>query len=147
MFKHILIPTDGSELSRKAAQCGIALAKSLGAKVTGFYAAPDYAPDLYEDTFAYRSMLAERLKEVRKNKAENYLAEIESIAKQQNVEYDGRWATSDHPAQAIVQAAQETGCDLICMASHGRKGLRGVLLGSETQKVLTHCTIPVLVSR
>jgi len=133
MFQHILVPTDGSELSYASARAGIQLAKSLNAKVTGFYAAPRIFPATSS--------------EVSKTIADSYLAAIAALAKEVGITYESVWATSDYPAQAIIKAAENNGCDLIYMASHGRKGLQGLLLGSVTQKVLTHCKIPVLVYR
>jgi nucleotide-binding universal stress UspA family protein len=147
MFKHILIPTDGSELSHKAIQGGIELAKAIKAKVTGFYATPEYSPAVYEDSFPIYSMSREEFLGASKTRAESYLAVIETLAKEAGVGYQGAWSTSDHPAEAIIRAAENNGCDLIYMASHGRKGIQALLLGSETQKVLTHCKIPVLVHR
>ena len=147
MFKHILIPTDGSELSSGAIRGGIELAKTINAKVTGFHAAPDYSPAVYEDSFPIYSMSREEFLEASKARAESYLAAIETLAKEAGISYQSAWTTSDHPAEAIIRAAVENGCDLIYMASHGRKGIQALLLGSETQKVLTHCKIPVLVHR
>jgi len=143
MFKHILLPTDGSELSEAAIRKGIALAKSIGARVTGCYAIPEfhiltYRTEMLEDTseqFA-RDSIAH---------AEKYLGVIAKAAKEAGVACDVVQLTSDHPFEAIIKTAQERGCDLIAMASHGRRGVRSALLGSETHKVLTHTKLPVLV--
>jgi nucleotide-binding universal stress UspA family protein len=145
MFKSILIPTDGSELSDKAINQGIALAKSLDAKVVGFYAIAPYhyialEPEVLADTMeAYES-------DAQKH-AERYLAKIEATARAAGVHCECLYETEDHPYDGIIRAAEKTGCDLIAMASHGRRGLRGLLLGSETNLVLTHTKIPVLVFR
>ena len=147
MFKHILIPTDGSELSHKAIQGGIKLARELNAKVTGFHVVPDYAPSVYEESFPVYSMSRAEHTTASQARAENYLAPIEMLAKEAGVSYQTAWTASEDPAEAIIRAAVENGCDLIYMASHGRKGIQALLLGSETQKVLTHCKIPVLVHR
>jgi nucleotide-binding universal stress UspA family protein len=147
MFQHILIPTDGSELSQNAAKRAIQLAKELNAKVTGFYAAPDYTPDLYEDSFPIHAMSKERFLEDAKNRTTRYLGFMEELAREAGVSFQSAWVMSDYPAEAICQAADNHGCDLICMASHGRKGVQALLLGSETQKVLAYCKIPVLVYR
>jgi nucleotide-binding universal stress UspA family protein len=128
MFQHILIPTDGSELSQKAAKSGIQLAKELNAKVTGFYAAPDYTPDLYEDSFPIYVMSKERFLETAKNRATRYLEFMENLAKEAGVSYHGAWITSDYPAEAITRAAESNGCDVIYMASHGKKGVQSLLL-------------------
>jgi nucleotide-binding universal stress UspA family protein len=124
MFTHILIPTDGSELSRNAGRGGIQLARALNAKVTGFFAAPEHKPDLYEDSFPIHAMSKERFFESWKSRAEIYLAALAAIAKEAGVIYQGIWSTSDYPAEAIIEAAQQNGCDLICMASHGRRVYR-----------------------
>jgi nucleotide-binding universal stress UspA family protein len=143
MFKHILLPTDGSELSEIAILKGIAFAKSIGARVTGFYALPEF------HIFTYQTEMLEDTKDEFardcKAHAEKYLAVIERAAQQAGVAYETVQATSDHPFEAIIEAAQDKGCDLIIMASHGRRGVRGLLLGSETHKVLTHAKLPVLV--
>jgi len=145
MFKHILLPTDGSQLSEVATGNGIQFAKSLNARVTGFYVIPKfhvftYRTEMLEDT-------AEQYARDSRAHAEQYLAVIEKAAKEAGVTCDIAYATSDHPYEEIIRAAGEKGCDLILMASHGRKGIQGLVLGSETHKVLTHSKIPVLVYR
>jgi nucleotide-binding universal stress UspA family protein len=145
MFKHLLLPTDGSQLSEAAIEKGIQFAKSVGARVTGFYAIPEF------HVFTYRTEMLEDTREqfARNSKAEAqaYLAFIDNAAKQAGVTCDTASAASDQPYQSIIKIAEERGCDLIMMASHGRKGVQGLLIGSETQKVLTHSRIPVLVYR
>lgn len=145
MFKHLLLPTDGSQLSEAAIHKGVQFAKSINAKVTGFYVLPEF------HLFTYRTEMLEDTKEqfARDSRAhaEQFLAVIEKAAKAAGVACDTAFATSDHPHEAIIQAAAEKSCDLIVMASHGRKGVQGILLGSETHKVLTHSTLPVLVYR
>ena len=143
MFKHILLPTDGSELSEAAIRKGIEFAKSMGARVTGFYAMPEF------HVFTYKTEMLEDTKEEfasdSKAHAAKYLGVIEKAAKEAGVAWDTVLVTSDQPYEAIIKAAQEKGCDLIMMASHGRRGVRSLLLGSETHKVLTHAKLPVLV--
>lgn len=145
MFKHILLPTDGSRGSEKAIRKALELAKSTGAKVTGFHVIPKF------HVFTYRTEMLEDTREeyARDSRAhaQQYLAVIEKAAKQAGVSCETAYTTSDHPYGAIIQAAKRKGCDLIAMASHGRRGVQGLLLGSETQKVLTHSKIPVLVYR
>lgn len=145
MFKHILLPTDGSKLSDRAIRIGVELAKAVSAKVTGFYVMPEF------HVFTYKTeMLEDTKREFAKDSkahAAQYLAVIETAAKAAGVTCDVASATLDQPYEAIVKVAEQRGCDLIVMASHGRKGVRAVLLGSETQKVLTHSPIPVLVCR
>jgi nucleotide-binding universal stress UspA family protein len=145
MFKHILLPTDGSDASKSAIRDCIALAKDIGAEVTGLHVMPEF------HVFTYQTEMLEDTKEqfarVSIEQAAKYLAEIELAAKEAGVNCDTLYVTSDDPYEAIIKAAQDKRCDLITMASHGRKGVKGLLLGSETQKVLTHSQIPVLVYR
>ncbi len=145
MFKHLLLPTDGSQMSSNAVHEAIQFAKSINASVTGIYVMPQY------QTFTFQTeMLSDTKEQFEKDSrahADQFLSVIEKAAAAAAVACDTAVATSDHPYEAIIQAAEERGCDLIVMASHGRKGLQGVLLGSETQKVLTHSPLPVLVYR
>jgi nucleotide-binding universal stress UspA family protein len=145
MFKHILIPTDGSDLSRKAILYGVQLAKESGAKVTGLTVAQPYqAPGMDtvfipvdEGDYEEQSrLLTERAMEQVRMAADAAAVPCETIRE-----------VNDQPYRAIIDAAQALGCDLIVMASHGRRGISALLLGSETAKVLTHSTIPVLVYR
>ncbi|NCT66223.1 MAG: universal stress protein [Rhodanobacteraceae bacterium] len=145
MFKHILIPTDGSELSEDAVRQGIRLAAALKAKVTGFHVVPkfhtsDVIMQLLEASQSDYAKAAQAY-------AERYLGLVSGAAAAAGVPCEVAWTTSDDPAGEIVAAAVARGCDLILMASHGRRGMQAVLLGSETQKVLTHSHIPVLVYR
>ena len=143
MYTHILLPTDGSALSDAAVLKGLRLARLLGARVSGLHVTPEfhvltYRTDMLEDT-------REEFAADSKAHAEKYLANIVKAAKEESVPCHVEAVSSDHPADAIVRAAERLGCDLIVMASHGRRGAKGLLLGSETQKVLTHCKVPVLV--
>ena len=147
MYKHILIPTDGSALSRNAIANGVKLAKSVGARVTGLFAAPPATPVVYKNFVPVDYMTPRKHAEMIEKIAAKYLGIIERAAKHAGVRCRCIHLTSDFPADAILAVAQKRKCDLIFMASHGRRGLAGVLLGSETQKVLTHSKIPVLVSR
>jgi len=147
MYKHILLPTDGSALARGAVRAGIKLAKSVGAKVTGFYAAPPATP------LEYRGLLpvgyADPAAHARliKRMAARYLAVIEHDAKAAGVRCKLEHVTDDYPADAIVSAAKRNKCDLIFMASHGRSGFRSSLLGSQTHKVLAQSKVTVAVHR
>lgn len=145
MFKHILLPTDGSEASEIAIKKCIQFARDTGAKVTGFHVTPEfhvitYQTEMLEDT-------KEQFIQAGKVHAATYLASIENAAREAGVPCSVAYTSSDHPYEAIIEAAKEHHCDLIAMASHGRKGVKGVLMGSETHKVLTHSQIPVLVYR
>ncbi len=147
MFKNILVPIDGSPLSRKAARQAIRLAKEQGANVIGFYVAPPYQPKVYADyvpsDFITPKQYAERVKKA----AAARLTFIKKTAAAAGVGCTLKHATSDFPYMEIVKAVKQNGCDLICMASHGRRGFSRLLLGSETSKVLSHTTVPVLVLR
>ena len=145
MFKHILLPTDGSELSEAANQQGIRFAKSIGAKVTGLCVMPLQHPFFYETEIPMDALeqAAKRYKEL----AETHLAAIEKEAKAAEVACEVVYEKNDYPYEAIIRVAEQKGCDLIMMASHGRRGVGAFLIGSETQKVLTHSKIPVLVYR
>lgn len=145
MFKHILLPTDGSDLSQRAIEHGIALAKALGARVTGFHATPPFHVFTYE-TLQLESTREEYLR-VSAEQTANILGTIEAAARAAGVPSDSVSTLGDQPYADILRTAAERGCDLIVMASHGRRGVKGMLLGSETQKVLTHGTVPVLVYR
>jgi nucleotide-binding universal stress UspA family protein len=145
MFKHILLPTDGSKLSEKAIRHSVRMAKALGAKITALHVTPKF------HTFTY-SM--EMLEATRGNyeadateRARNYLEFARKVARAAGVSCDGVQASGDQPYKEIIKIAQKKGCDVILMASHGRRGIEGFLLGSETQKVLTHSKVPVLVYR
>ena len=146
MFKNILIPTDGSELSRHAVQTAVELAKLHQSRLVGIHVIPDYHLLIaYEG--AFDPVTEERIEEEAKTRAEAYLAFIRSTAQEAGVPCETVCDTSDHPYDAILKTANARKCDLIVMTSHGRKGLAAVLLGSETRKVLTHGKIPVLVVR
>ncbi len=149
MYKHILVPTDGSALSDKAVEAAISLAKLLGARITAFHAMEPYP--LQGAYAAEASGVAELQPELFAERSEEYAKRVldtfKTAANAANVECATEFATARSPSQAIVDKARAEKCDLIVMASHGRRGLEGFLLGSETQKVLTHSTIPVLVYR
>jgi nucleotide-binding universal stress UspA family protein len=145
MFTQILLPTDGSDLSERAALAGISFAKEIGAQVIALTVLPEfhaltYKTDMLEDTQEEFAAKTERL-------AKQYLQVASDAASSAGVPCTTAQVTSDDPYEAILQTAKERKCDLIIMASHGRKGVKGVLLGSETQKVLVHSDIPVLVYR
>lgn len=149
MFKHILVSTDGSQLSDTAMRKAIDLAKEAGAKLTFFNAMPEPpfpVTDFTEDAH-YDPEKPKRFAEAAEKHAWTILNAALESAKQAGVDADAALDSNDYPYQAIIRAAEERGCDLIFMASHGRHGINALLLGSETQKVLTHCKIPVLVCR
>lgn len=146
MYKHILLPTDGSPLSEIAIDSGLRFAKAVGARVTGLYVMVERQPDSFED-YAPVDGRAPALDAVAKEEARKYLSAIESRAKATGVPCETLAVPHVSPHQAIIKAATDRGCDLIAMASHGRKGVTGELIGSETARVITNCRIPVLVYR
>ena len=149
MYKHILVPTDGSPLSDKAVAAAIKLAQLLGSRITAFHAMEPYP--LQGAYAAEASGVAELQPEIFAERSEEYAKRVLETCKKAadgaNVECTVEYSTARSPSHAIVEKARQDKCDLIVMASHGRKGLRGILLGSETQRVLTHSKIPVLVLR
>jgi nucleotide-binding universal stress UspA family protein len=147
MFKHILVPTDGSELSKATAQRAISFAKEAGARVTVFFAKPEYPIAYFGEGALIDPTTPEKFAELADQQATEYLGEIKKQCDAAGVECTTIAATSDVPYEAIIDAAKTSGCDLIFMASHGRRGISGFLLGSETNKVLTHSKVPVLVYR
>jgi nucleotide-binding universal stress UspA family protein len=148
MYKNILIPTDGSKLSNKAVKTALGLAKSLGAKATVFYATAEYPSPVYSEGAVFTSYVTRA--EYNKSQAEaaqKVLAGIEKLAVAAGVTLATEHAASNSPFESILKVATKRKCDLIVMASHGRSGVAALLLGSETQKVLTHSKVPVLVVR
>ncbi len=146
MYKNILLPTDGSALSLVAIDNGLRFAKAIGAKVTGFYVMLERAPESFED-YAPVAAKAPNLDEVAKQESEKYLKIIADKALALGVPCQTRSMKHTSPHQAIITTATTTGCDLIIMASHGKKGITGELVGSVTARVITNCKIPVLVYR
>ncbi len=144
MFKKILLPTDGSELSAKAVQGAIQMAGQLGASIVGVTVVEPYS---YSTLSEYRPETLEAFEARNAQAAEQRLASIVQAAKEGKVTCETVTVKSFSPYEAIIDTAKKHGCDVIFMASHGRRGLSAVLLGSETQKVLTHSKIPVLVYR
>ncbi|ENO85570.1 universal stress protein [Thauera linaloolentis] len=144
MYQHILVPVDDSVLAVSLATQAVAFARTLGARITFFHARGDYAAT--SDGALLHALAPEEFAEHAPGPAQAVLARAEAEARLAGVASDSVIRTSDRPYEAIVDAALERGCDLIFMASHGRKGWRGLLIGSQTAKVLGHSTVPVLVS-
>ena len=145
MFKHILLPTDGSELSERAIHNGIAMAKAFGARITGVTVTKPYHvvaldPMIVTDTKETYGTHANAI-------AADRLSVIEKAAKSAGVPCQVAHRVGEHPYEEIITTARERGCDAIFMASHGRRGVSALVLGSETTKVLTHTKLPVVVYR
>ena len=148
MFKHILLPTDGSKLADRAVIHGINLAKALGAKVTLLSVVPEFRM-IADESFAMpmSMQVKQRYEKEATIRAEKKLATISARVAKAGLQSTSVVVSSDLPYQQIIEVARKRKCDVVVMASHGRRGLTGLLLGSETVKVLTHSKIPVLVVR
>ncbi|MEW6476160.1 MAG: universal stress protein [Actinomycetota bacterium] len=145
MYEHVLIPTDGSDRSHDAAAHGVELARRLGARVTGITVSEPFQVITFEPMVM--TDIPEDYEAKAKVAGHTRLAPIEDAAKAAGVPCEVVHVFHEHPWEAIIEEATKRGCDLIVMASHGRRGMAAVVLGSETNKVLTHCTIPTLVYR
>ena len=147
MFKHILVPTDGSALSESAVSRAVTFARASGARITFFYAQPDFPMPIYGEGALIDPTTPEQFAKSAAAEAQSILAKAKAIADADGVVAATDTVVNEVPYQAVIDAADRHGCDLIFMASHGRRGISGFLLGSETNKVLTHSKIPVLVYR
>lgn len=145
MFKHILLPIDGSRLSLRAARLGIELASTCGARVLVVHVIPPYHTIAYIADILAATEIAYTLDATARG--EKYLAEVQQIAEESGVSCMIRQEFDDHPHQVIVRIAHEQPCDLVVMGSHGWRGMTRLLLGSEVHKVLLESEIPVLVCR
>ena len=144
MYRHLLVPIDDSPLSVEAVRQAVDFAKALGARITFFHANADYGASslgALERVMSPATFNEEVAGDVR-----GLLAKAEVVARAAGVPHGSFYMTSDRPYGAIILAAESRGCDLIFMASHGQRGIKGLLLGSTTQRVLQHTPIPVLVS-
>jgi nucleotide-binding universal stress UspA family protein len=145
MYKRILLPTDGSDASKRAILAGVEFAGSVGAEVVAMTATPKFHPFTTDAV-----MLEETPQQYAQSSHERgrrLLDEVTTVARDAGVPCTSVQMVSDDPYEAIIATAREHHCDLIMMASHGRRGIKGMLLGSETQKVLVHSAIPVMVHR
>lgn len=146
MFKHILMPTDGSEHSEQAIKRGIELAKLCNAKVTGIHVVPDYHMMLaYEG--AFDSITDDKIQEEAQQNAARFLEFVKTSARAANVPCDTVVTANVHPYDAIVNTANERGCDLIVMTARYRKGLAKLIMGDEATRVLHRASIPMLIFR
>ena len=145
MYKHILIPTDGSALATTAVKQGLDFAKAIGASVTLLTVHEPFHVFTLETEMLTDS--PEIYKNQAKKQAKAILGKVETLAKERGVTFQTLDVEADYPYEAIIDTAKKKKCDLIAMASHGRGGIGAILLGSETQKVLAHSSVPVLVYR
>lgn len=147
MYRHILVPIDGSELSAKAISTAIALARSTGARLTGLYAVPEYIPPVDAMVPVATFPSPDEYAKQAEVEADMVLKEFVDACQAAGLPCERSHGIDSHPWRLILATAVARGCDLIVMSSHGRRGLSALLLGSETQKVLTHGALPVLVVR
>ena len=147
MYKNLLVATDGSKLSDKALAHAIGLAQAVGATLTIFYAAPDYPMPAYADGVVYEPVSRKEYAKLSAEDAEKILGKAATKAEAAGLVSKTAYAIASAPWEAILAAAKKHKCDAIVMASHGRRGISAVLLGSETQKVLTHTKLPVIIIR
>ncbi|MGH8637636.1 MAG: universal stress protein [Burkholderiales bacterium] len=146
MFKHILIPTDGSAIGNKAAKAGVALAARLGARVTAYHGLED-PQRLYMEGFSLDPTIVLDLEMRARELAQKRIDAIAKLAKAAGVRFAAFITKADTAYEGIINIAKERKCDVIVMASHGRRGFSKLMMGSVTQKVLAHSTIPVMVYR
>lgn len=148
MYKHILIPTDGSDTAEKAVESGIDFAREAGARITFFTAQPEFELPSTSSVMAHQPVVSlAQYEEISARKAHAILEKAMARARTCGVACDAEHALSNRPYQAIIAAARAHDCDAIFMASHGRKGLARLWHGSETEEVLTHSDIPTVVLR
>jgi len=145
MYKRILLPTDGSEPSRRAILSAVDFARGIGAEVVAMTATPEFHAITTDSEMLEQT--PEGYAEASRARGQRLLDEVLAAARDAGVPCTGVQVVSDEPWEAIISAARQHMCDLVVMASHGRRGIKGLLLGSETQKVLVHSAIPVLVHR
>lgn len=147
MYQKILVATDGSALSKKAVRSAVELAGAVGAELLALYVVPRYPVSYFEGGITISSQEIARTEKQWADEGQAVVDAVQQAAQAKGIKAKGLIAKSDMVAEQIMAMAKKHKCDLIVMASHGRKGLKRILLGSETQHVLTHSTVPVLVLR
>jgi nucleotide-binding universal stress UspA family protein len=147
MFRHILIPTDGSAIASKAVRAGIRFARETGARVTGYYAFDTLRAHVNYGGYMASDKFVAQIDRRAEHVGRKYLDAMAKLAKSARVRFQSVCEKTGYPADGIVAAARRKNCDVIFIASHGRSGLSKLVMGSVTQKVLAHSKIPVLVYR
>jgi nucleotide-binding universal stress UspA family protein len=147
MYKRILVATDGSTLSKKAVRSALDLAAAIGAELIALYVVPRYPVSYFEGGVTISPQDVARIEKQWTDKGRAVVEAVKLAAQGEGIKAKAVTASSDLVAESIINAAKKQKCDLVVMASHGRKGIKRVLLGSETQHVLTHSSVPVLVLR
>lgn len=147
MFKHILVPTDGSRAALKASKAAVRLAARLGARITAFHAIDSSQPTIYSGAYAADARTFVNFERVARAAGEQQVAAVGKLAKAAGVPFASLVAKARTPYEGIVDAARKKKCDVIFIASQGRRGFARLVVGSVTQKVLAHATVPVVVYR
>lgn len=147
MFKNVLVPTDGSEFSDKVMQPAMAFAKAFSAKITGIHVFPPSFGVYYGEAVWVDDRMQSQMRATAEAEGNKYLDRMQAAAAAAGVPFARVLQEGASPWRGIVEAAERNGCDLILMAAHGRRGLSALVLGSETNRVLTHSKVPVLVYR
>jgi len=151
MFKNLLVPTDGTELSKSTSRAAVRFAQALGAKITAYHARPQLSSSTFSAAVFDGDVVDEKTRAQFEKAAEigveRSLGFVQTLCNEAGIECNAISTTPDRPHQGIVAAASQSGADLIFMASHGRKGFQSIMIGSETQHVVTQSSIPVLVFR
>ena len=147
MYRKLLVATDGSTLSKKAVSSAIDLAAAVGAELVALYVVPRYPVSYFEGGVTIPTQEVARIEGQWAQKGQTIVDAVTTAAQAAGVKAKGVVSRSDLVAESILAAVKKNKCDLVVMASHGRKGLKRILLGSETQHVLTHSSVPVLVLR
>jgi nucleotide-binding universal stress UspA family protein len=147
MFKHILVPTDGSRAALKASRAAVRLAARLGARITAFHAVDGSQPTMYSGAYAADARALVNFERAARTAGEQQVAAVGKLAKAAGVPFASLVAKARSPYEGIVDAARKKKCDVIFIASQGRRGFARLVVGSVTQKVLAHAAIPVVVYR
>jgi nucleotide-binding universal stress UspA family protein len=147
MFKHILVPTDGSPTALKAAKAAVRFAAETGARITAYYAIESGTPQLYGEGYGIDALSLREFERSAREAGERHVGAVTKLAKAARVPFASLVAKASTPYEGIAAAARKKKCDVIFIASHGRRGLSKLMMGSVTQKVLAHATVPVLVYR
>ena len=147
MYKRILVATDGSTLSRKAVRNALELAAATGAELVALYVVPRYPVSYFEGGISISSQDIARTEKQWADQGQAVVDAVQQAAQLEGIKAKAVTTSSGLVAESIIKAVKKHKCDLIVMASHGRKGIKRILLGSETQHVLTHSSVPVLVLR
>jgi nucleotide-binding universal stress UspA family protein len=147
VFKNILVPTDGSEFSEKVAQPAMAFAKAFNGKITGIHVFPPSFGVYYGEAVWVDDRMQSQMRETAEAEGNKYLDRLQAAAATAQIPFERVLQEGASPWRGIVETAESRGCDLIMMAAHGRRGLSALVLGSETNRVLTHSKVPVLVYR